>query len=97
MRIAFLQATRESRRGPGPHECSHCGRIIYTVECPTATLSNRNDLSDTDSDGSGFRPGTSSGFRVAKETQSARRSERRTAGTSVKGIIENGSAEVTQN
>ncbi len=37
MRVAYLQSAREARRGPGPHECSHCGRIIYTVSCPYCT------------------------------------------------------------
>lgn len=34
MRIAFLQASREEKRGSGPHECPKCGRIIYTAACP---------------------------------------------------------------
>jgi hypothetical protein len=34
IRVAFLQSTREAHRGPGPHECTHCGRIIYSVDCP---------------------------------------------------------------
>ena len=97
MRIAFLQATRESRRGPGPHECSHCGRIIYTVECPYC-YPQQQERTVSDSDGSGFRPGgSSSGFRVAKETQSVRRSATADNANMVKGIVENGSAEVTQN
>ena len=97
MRIAFLQATRESRRGPGPHECSHCGRIIYTVECPYCHPSQL-ERNVGDLDGSGFRlGGSSSGFRIAKETQSARRSVTTDSGNLGKGIVENGSTEVTQN
>lgn len=34
MRIAYLQSAREARSGLGPHECSRCGRIVYTVDCP---------------------------------------------------------------
>jgi hypothetical protein len=97
MRIAFLQATRESRRGPGPHECSHCGRIVYTVECPYCRPQHL-DRTVSDSDGSGFRlSGTSSGFRIAKETPSARKSGTAGSANLVPGIIENGTAGVNQN
>jgi hypothetical protein len=34
MRVAYVQATRESLQGPGPHECSRCGRIVYSTDCP---------------------------------------------------------------
>lgn len=34
MRIASLQASRESRKGPGPRECGSCGRIVYSMDCP---------------------------------------------------------------
>lgn len=94
MRIAFLQANREAQRGPGPHECSHCGRIIYTVECPYCCPQQfERVLGDTD--GSGFRSnGVGSGFRIAKETQSARRSLTTDSGSSGAGIAGNGRAEV---
>ena len=97
MRIAFLQATRESRRGPGPHECSHCGRIIYTVECPYC-YPQHQERTVSDSDGAGFRlVGSSSGFRIANEPQSVRRSAAADSANVVRGIVENGSAKVTQN
>jgi hypothetical protein len=34
MRIAWRQALRENLHRPGPHECTSCGCIIYTVDCP---------------------------------------------------------------
>lgn len=34
MRVAWHQANRERRQGHGPHECSRCGRIVYSVDCP---------------------------------------------------------------
>lgn len=34
IRLAWMQSARESQRGPGPHECTNCGRIIYTIGCP---------------------------------------------------------------
>ena len=34
MRISWLQSLREANQSPGPRECSHCGRIIYSVDCP---------------------------------------------------------------
>ena len=34
LRLAWHQSQRESIRTPGPRECSHCSRIIYTIECP---------------------------------------------------------------
>ncbi len=34
MRIAWLQTVRESLHRFGPHECSDCGCIIYTENCP---------------------------------------------------------------
>ena len=33
-RLAWKQSARESQIGPGPHECTDCGRIIYTIDCP---------------------------------------------------------------
>lgn len=97
MRIAFLQATRESRRGPGPHECSHCGRIIYTVECPYCYPQQQERLA-TDTDSPGARiSGTASGFRVIKETPSARKSGTAGHASSVPGIIESGATGVNQN
>lgn len=97
MRIAFLQANREARRGPGPHECSHCGRIIYTVECPYCYPPQQERVV-SDSDGSGLRlGGSSSGCRVAKETPAVRRSATADSANVIKGIVENGSAEVSQN
>lgn len=34
IRLAWYQSQRESVTLAGPKECSHCGKIIYTVECP---------------------------------------------------------------
>ena len=97
MRIAFLQATRESRRGPGPHECSHCGRIIYTVECPYC-YPQQQERSFSDSESVVLKAGgNSSGLRIAKETQSVRRSVTSDSANMVKGIADSGSAEVNQN
>ncbi len=33
-RVAWHQARREAIRTPGPRECSQCGRIVYTIDCP---------------------------------------------------------------
>lgn len=93
MRIAFLQATRESRRGPGPHECSHCGRIIYTVDCPYC-YPQPQERAVTDSDAAGYRlGGHMSVYRIAKETQSVRKTATTDSANLVKGIVESGSAE----
>jgi hypothetical protein len=97
MRVAFLQATRESRRGPGPHECSHCGRIIYTVECPYCRPQHL-ERAGTDTDGPALRvSGTSSGFRIARETPSARKSGTAGSTNMAPGSIENGTSGVIQN
>jgi hypothetical protein len=97
MRVAFLQATRESRRGPGPHECSHCGRIIYTVECPYCRPKHL-ERAGTDTDGPALRVSeTSSGFRIAKETPSARKSGTAGSTNMAPGSIENGTSGVIQN
>ena len=48
IRIAFLQASREAKRGSGPHECTTCGRIVYTVECPYCSPTTFSQPSDTD-------------------------------------------------
>lgn len=96
MRIAFLQATRESRRGPGPHECSHCGRIIYTVDCPYC-YPPQHERVVNDCDEGGLRSnGVGSGFRIVKETQLARRSVTTDSGNLGRGIIESGNAEVAK-
>ncbi len=34
MRIAWQQSVREANQGSGPRECSHCGRIVYSIDCP---------------------------------------------------------------
>ena len=97
MRIAFLQAARESQRGPGPHECSRCGRIIYTVVCPYCRPQQQEQVV-SDTDGPGIRViGTSSGFRIANETQSARKTGTAGSANLVPGIIENGTAGVNEN
>ncbi|MDA1231931.1 MAG: Swt1 family HEPN domain-containing protein [Planctomycetota bacterium] len=33
-RLAWHQSLRESVSLAGPKECGHCGKIIYTIECP---------------------------------------------------------------
>ncbi len=33
-RVAWFQSQRETVSLPGPKECSRCGKIIYTFECP---------------------------------------------------------------
>lgn len=97
MRIAFLQATRESRRGPGPHECSHCGRIIYTVECPYCYPQSLERVV-AESDGSEIRGiGNTSGFRIARETQSGFKPGTDNKAKSATGIGKGDSAEVSQN
>jgi Swt1-like HEPN len=42
MRVAWIQTQREAQQGPGPRECSHCGRIIYSVDCPYCSGNNFN-------------------------------------------------------
>lgn len=34
LRLAWFQSLRDSVSTAGPKECRHCGKIIYTIECP---------------------------------------------------------------
>jgi hypothetical protein len=42
MRLAWTQSARELNRGPGPHECTDCGRIIYSIGCPYCSHAQPN-------------------------------------------------------
>jgi len=69
MRVAYLQSMREARRSPGPHECSHCGRIIYSVECPYCSPKSIVAASNSPSDGVlAILKGSGFEFSPAKET-----------------------------
>lgn len=97
MRIAFLQATRESRRGPGPHECSHCGRIVYTVECPYCCPQQLERVV-SDSEGSGIRSGkVPIGIPTAQENALVPKIAKSEKANPVTRIVESGSASVNQN
>jgi len=85
MRVAFLQSTRESRRGPGPHECSHCGRIIYTAGCPYCSRQKLASVAEPSPDGLlALLTGSGAGQRAAKEVSGAVKPDASsTAGSSV--------------
>jgi hypothetical protein len=56
IRLAWMQSARESRQRPGPHECTDCGRIIYTIGCPYCRVAESDHLE---------RPGTGALHRFA--------------------------------
>lgn len=68
MRLAYLQSVRESRRGPGPHECSHCGRIIYSVECPYCRPAVQERGSDDPDSGLRSLAGSWTTFRLSSDS-----------------------------
>ncbi len=72
MRIAFLQSTRESHRSPGPHECSHCGRIIYSVDCPYCSPPVHEPSSRDSRDASVSVTGNRPSFRATHDIAPAR-------------------------
>ncbi|MFN9718023.1 MAG: Swt1 family HEPN domain-containing protein [Planctomycetota bacterium] len=62
MRVAWLQVKREQRHSHGPRECSRCGRIVYSVDCPycqpRTTPEPRDEISGTMLRQSGSWPGS---------------------------------------
>ena len=73
-RLAWHQSLRESVSLAGPKECRHCGKIIYTIECPYChpeELLSATELVTTDSSVSksiaGFLTGSGHRRRTSKD------------------------------
>ena len=67
MRLAYVQSTREAQRAPGPHECSHCGRIVYSVDCPYCNSSSEKSEHPVSTDSEiPLILGSLTGFRLPK-------------------------------
>jgi hypothetical protein len=72
-RIAWMQSVREAWQGPGPRECSSCGRIIYSIGCPYCNRLN-HDYAERSKDGKStgqLMVGSWTAFRLSAESQLA--------------------------
>ena len=69
MRIAWLQSVREASHGSGPRECTHCGRIIYSIDCPYCSRI-AYERSERQKEGKSMLAGSWTAFRLPTETHS---------------------------